>query len=373
LDRPGREWLQKRLGELQALGGYRVGRTVESLARELGIEPSEVVKLNSNENFFVPGELVTALLKEVAAETDPRLYPPREEELRLKAALGEYVGLPPECVAIGSGSDQLIELITNLFVERGEEVLSVAPTFPMYRFFAVLKGARYVEARLREDFSLDTEGLSALTTSRTRLCFLCSPNNPTGNQFGVEEVRSVVEGFPGLVVVDEAYVEFARHSVVSLVEKFENLVVLRTFSKAFGLAGLRLGYMVSNPGLARTLSERAQAPYTVDRIALRMGLRMLENLEVVKEGVERLKRERGRLTRELNAIGQVTAFDSQANFVLFQTPKGSEEVHQALLKRGILVRDFGRVLHLDGCLRATVGLPAMDDRLLAALREICGG
>jgi len=373
LNDQGGEWLKERLDEIRSLSGYAVGETEESLVRRLKIKPSEVVKLNSNENFFMPREKLSAFLIEVAGEVDPRVYPPREEETEFRRALGEYVGVPPECVTVGGGSDQLIELITRLFVERGDEALSITPTFPMYRYFVALEGGKYIEVPLREDFSLDTERMAAAVTAKTRLCFLCSPNNPTGNQFKTEEVQSLIERVSGLVVVDEAYAEFARHSLVRLVKKFENLVVLRTFSKAFGLAGLRLGYAVSNPYLSITLSERAQLPYSVNHIALKMGLKLLENIEIVKEAVERLKKERERLIGELNDIDGVTAFESQTNFVLFQTKRRSDEVYQALRNRGVLVRNFGRVLHLDGCLRATVGPPEMDDKLLAALKGICGG
>jgi len=188
----------------------------------------------------------------------------------------------------------------------------------------------------------------------------------------MEEVLSLVEGFPGLVAIDEAYVEFADYSTVGLVEKFENLIVFRTFSKAFGLAGLRLGYAVSNSDLALTLSEKAQLPYVVNFIALKMGLKLLTNIEIMRGAVEKIKKERGRLIEKLNGIGGVKAFDSKTNFVLFQTEKGSDEIFEALLKRGVLVRNVGKVLRLGECLRTTVGLPEMNDKLLAALEQVCG-
>ena len=369
MPRHGREWFRKRLNEVRSLSEYAIGETVEGLARRLGMKPSEIVKLNANENFFIPKETLAALLTEVIEEHDPRIYP-QEEESELKKALGKYLSLSPEHVIIGTGGDQIIDLITRLFLGRDNEVLSITPTFPMYRHSASLQGARYIEVPLKDDFSLDIEQISSKITAKTKLFFLCSPNNPTANQFRMEEIRSLVEGFQGLVAVDEAYVEFANYSTARWVEELENLIVLRTFSKAFSLAGLRLGYAVSNPELATTLSRKVQLPYSVSSIALRMGLKLLENMEVVNEAVERLKRERVRLIKRLNEIDGVAAFDSQTNFVLFQTKKPSSEVFQSLLKQGVLVKNVGKILRLYECLRTTVGLPEMNNKLLTALEQL---
>jgi len=357
---------RKRLDEVRFLNGYAIGETVESLARRLGRKPSEIVKLNANENFFIPKETLVTLLTEVVEEYDPRVYP-QEEEIELKKALGKYLSLSPEHIIVGAGSDQIIDLITRLFLRKSNEVLSITPTFSIYRHSASLQGAKYINVPLKDDFSLDIEQISSKITAKTRLFFICSPNNPTANQFRMEEVRSLVKGFPGLVAVDEAYVEFAGYSTARWVEELENLIVLRTFSKAFSLAGLRLGYAVSNPELATTLSRKVQLPYSVNSIALRMGLKLLENMEVVRKAVERSKRERVRLIRRLNEIEGFAAFDSQTNFVLFQTKKPSSKVFQSLLKQGVLVKNVGKILHLYECLRTTVGLPEMNNKLLTAL------
>jgi len=361
----------ERLEEVRSLRGYTSGETLRRAARRLGIKPSEIVKLNSNENFFVSKEKLTALLKEVIEKSDPRIYP-QEEELEAKNALGKYLGVSPECILLGGGSDPLIDLVARLFLERGDEALSIEPTFSLYKHIVTLWRAKYLGIPLKDDFSLDIENILASVTPKTKLFLLCSPNNPTANQFKMEEVLSLVEGFPGLVAIDEAYVEFADYSTVGLVEKFENLIVFRTFSKAFGLAGLRLGYAVSNSDLALTLSEKAQLPYVVNSIALKMGLKLLMNIEIMKGAVKKIKKERGRLIEKLNGIDGVKAFDSQTNFVLFQTEKGSDEIFEALLKRGVLVRNVGSVLRLGECLRTTVGLPEMNNELLAALERVCG-
>jgi len=368
----GGDWFQKRMNEVRSLSEYDIGETVEGLAQKLGMKPSQIVKLNANENFFIPKETLAALLTEVIGECDPRIYP-QEEESELKKALGQYLGLSPEHIIIGTGGDQIIDLTTRLFLGKDDEVLSITPTFPMYQHSASLQGAKYIEAPLKGDFSLDIQQISSKITTKTRLFFLCSPNNPTANQFRMKEIRSLVEDFQGLVAVDEAYVEFANYSTARWVKELENLIVLRTFSKAFGLAGLRLGYAVSSPELATTLSRKAQLPYSVSSIALRMGLKLLENMEVVNGAVEELRRERARLIKRLNEIDGVAAFDSQTNFVLFQTKKSSSEVFQSLLKRGILVKNVGKILRLYECLRTTVGLPEMNNKLLTALEQLGEG
>jgi histidinol-phosphate aminotransferase len=371
LKNEGVRWLRERLDEIRSLRGYVSGEAMRRTAEKLGVKPPEIVKLNSNENFFMPKEKLAQLLMEVVEESDPRIYP-QQEENEVKNALSKYLGVPPECVVIGSGSDPLIDLVTRLFLGRGDEALSIEPTFSLYQHLVSLWGAKYVGVPLKNDFSLDAKRILAAVSPKTKMLFVCSPNNPTANQFKMDEIQALVEEFPGVVAVDEAYVEFADYSIVRLVEKLENLIVFRTFSKAFGLAGLRLGYAVANQNLATTLSEKAQLPYVANSIALKMGLKLLANVEIVKENVGQLKRERGRLIRELNEISGVKAFNSQTNFVLFRTEKNSDEVFEALLKRGILIRNIGKILNIGGCLRTTVGLPEMNDKLLAALEQVCG-
>ncbi len=364
-----REWLKKRLNDARSLREYALGEPVTSLAQRLGMSPSEIVKLNKNENFFIPKEALTSIFKEVLEEYDPRTYP-HEEESELRKALGKHLGLTPEHIVTGTGGDQIIDLIARLFLGKENEVLSIKPTFPMYQHSANLQGARYVEVPLKDDFSLDTHQISSKITSKTKLLFLCSPNNPTANQFRTEEIRSLVESFPGIVAVDEAYAEFANYSTIHWVEELENLIVIRTFSKAFSLAGLRLGYAVSNPDLATVLSKKVRLPYSVSSIALRMGFKLLENVEVVNGAVEHLKKERDRLIKRIGEIDGFNAFDSQTNFVLFQTKMPSNKVFHSLLKQGILVKNVGEILGLYECLRTTVGLPEMNEKLLIALEEI---
>jgi histidinol-phosphate aminotransferase len=351
--------------------GYDLGENIDSLARKLNRKPSEILKLNSNENFFVSLDLLRNLLKEVVDDMDPRLYP-GDEAKELREALGTYVNASPETIVLGTGSDQLIDLVARAVLRPGDVALSIAPTFSIYEQCSKLQGATYKPILLQDDFSLDTEKMLSSVGPRTSLLFLCSPNNPTANQFDRKELTRLIEDFAGIVVIDEAYVEFAKDSVVDLVEESQNLVVLRTFSKAFGLAGLRLGYAIASREFVRIMSERLQLPYAVPHIAMRLGVKLLRKIDVIRSAVSALKVERSRLTKSLNKISGLRAFESETNFVLLSTSVDSNDLYRKLLEKGIIVKNLGRVLHLDNCLRVAVAPREMCERFLNSLREALG-
>jgi len=336
----------------------------------LNVEDLKVAKLNLNENFFISREKLLELMVEALQDLDPRIYPQDGEE-RLREKLGAYVGLSANHIAVGNGGDEIIWRVAQLFLEKGDQAITISPTFSMYRHVVSLQGAKLIEVPLKADFSLDVDGLLSNTTPRTKVLFLCSPNNPTANQFEMDEVKSVIESFPGAVVVDEAYVEFADYSVAHFIKKYENLIVVRTFSKAFGLAGLRLGYCVADTEVVRMLSENIGLPYPVNIVSLKVGEKVLENIRVVEEAVREIRSEREKLVKALNDVKGVKAFNSKTNFVLFKTEKPLNEVYNRLLQKMIFVKKLGTVLGFQNCFRATVGLPWMNVMLIDALREIC--
>ncbi|MCX8153306.1 MAG: histidinol-phosphate transaminase [Candidatus Bathyarchaeota archaeon] len=366
----GKKWLEAKLAAIEALESYAPEKTIASVAKDYGLSPAAIVKLNFNENMYIPRGKIAALLREVAEECDLRLYPQEEEE-QLREAIAKYLRLQPEYVAVGNSSDEVMDRVTRLFLGKGDVALTFTPTFSVFRYCVQYNGAEYAAVPLQKDFRLDVEGLRAAFTSKTKLLYLCSPNNPTGNQFASAEIEALIEDFPGLVMIDEAYGEFAEYSVVPLVERYENLVVLRTFSKAFGLAGLRLGYAVANPALARAVNK-IPAPYAINVASLTMGRKLLENVGMVQAAVAALKAERGKLISKLNEIRGVEAFDSQANFVLFNTRRSCDAVYVDLLKKGVIIKKLGKLLDYPNCLRATVGLPEMNVKLLNALKESLG-
>jgi histidinol-phosphate aminotransferase len=365
-----KRWLDRKIARVQGLENYSAEHTNESIAKKYGLSASAIVKLNYNENLFMPREKLVQLSKEVAEECDLRIYP-QEQETRLKEEIGDYLNVPAECVAIGNSSDEVMDRVIRIFLEKGDKAVTFMPTFSVFKYCVNYGGAEFIGVSLRDDFSVDIAGMQAVFTPAARLLYLCSPNNPTANQLKQREVEALTEDFPGIVLVDEAYAEYADYSVVPLIGKYENLVVLRTFSKAFGLAGLRLGYAVANPRLASTI-DKLPAPYAVNVVSLSMGRKLLENIAVVKEAVEALKAERRRLINELNEIMGVEAFDSKTNFVLFNVDKPYEDVYLGLLKQGLVIKKLGKLLKYPNCLRTTVGTPEMNNKLLNTLKKQLG-
>lgn len=354
-----------------ALSVYKTGETVKELATRVGIQESEVLKLNANENLFLPLDFMQDVLGDVVKDVDPRLYP-SEDRNRLQKALGGYLGVSPEQIVLGAGGDQLIELVLHAFLRAGDRMLIVTPTFSMYERTARNMGADCMTVDIEEDFSLNVEKLLSAASPSTDVLVLCNPNNPTSNQFERRKVLRLVEGFNGLVVVDEAYAEYAGYSLVEEVGHFDNLLVLRTFSKAFGLAGLRLGYAVNNREIAVILNERYQMPYSLSSVALKTGLKLLERGDVVSDAVEATKKERDRLIESMHGIRGIRVFPSETNFVLFSLPQASDEVYYELLRRGIIVRRIGPVLGARNYLRVSIAPRDRLERFLDVLKEMLG-
>jgi histidinol-phosphate aminotransferase len=365
-----KKWLDKKLDKLTDSEIYSAEKTNEEIARQYGLKTSDIVKLNYNENLYIPREKIIPLLKEVAEECDFRIYP-QEEEARLREKLSEYLQVPQDCLTLGNSSDEVMERVIRIFLDEGDNAVTFAPTFSVFKYCVKYQDAEYVPVPLRDNFTIDMDSMRKAFTPNARLLYLCSPNNPTASQLKRREIEALIEEFPGIVLVDEAYAEYADYSVVPLINKYENLIVLRTFSKAFSLAGLRLGYAVANPRLAKAL-DKMPAPYPVNVVSLSMGRKMLENISLMRESVAALKLERGKLINSLNEIKGVEAFDSKANFVLFNTQKPYAEVYESALRKGLVIKKLGKLLKYENCLRTTVGLPQMNAKLLKALTEYMG-
>lgn len=363
------QWFKQKLAKLEAIDCYSAGVTPEKLAEQLGVDMSKIVKLNFNENLFVDRSKQVPLMKQLAEEIDLRMYPEDEPD-KLREKLTSYLGVSADCIAISNAGDELIDRIARLFIEKGDVAVSPAPTFAVPRLCVKRQEGDYVTVPLTGDFQLDVPGMLSQFNEKTRLLYICSPNNPTSNQMNPKDIEKLVKAFPGIVILDEAYGEFADYSFVPRLAEFPNMVILRTFSKAFGLAMLRLGYAVANPPLAKVIREKAPLPYPVSGFTIRMGVKMLENMDIMRTAVSGLVAEREKFIKALNQIGGVQAFPSQADFILFNTEKPADEVYQALLKRGIMVKKWGKLLQYENCFRVTVGLPEMNAKLINALKEI---
>lgn len=358
-----KDWFDKRLEELALAEGYPLP-WVE--AGSDGIPTRG--KLDANENGYIPEALLASLVREVARELDPRFYP-AQEYTAVVSALAATTGFPEDHILLGSGADQLIALLCDIFLGPATTAVSVTPTYSFYRIRSRLTGARFVEVPLRSDFSLDVERMrKELSASTARLLFLCSPNNPTGNPLARRDVERLVADGSALVVVDEAYVEYAEETLADLVRQYDNVVILRTMSKAWGLAGMRLGYMIGRPRLIRLFAEKVQYPYPLNAFALRLAVKLLARHSVVGRAVEALKAERERLRHRLTELG-LTVFPSQTNFLLFAAGDRAEAILSALADRGIRIKLVGDVLGWSGCLRMTVGVPEVNDLVVETLRE----
>ncbi len=363
------KWFKAKLEKLQAVDCYSAGATSETVAKQIGVDQSEIVKLNFNENLFVDRTRQIAIMKELAEEIDLRMYP-EDEEVKLREKLTSYMGVPKEYLTVGNAGDELIDRIIRLFMEKGESAVSFTPSFAIPRLCIKRLEGEYIMVPLKSDFQLDVPEMLSKFSDKTRLLYLCSPNNPTSNQMKTQDIEALVKAFPGIVIMDEAYGEFADYSFVPRIREFPNMIILRTFSKAFGLAMLRLGYTVANPHVAKVLTEKAPLPYPVSGFTIRMGIKMLENMDIMCKAVSSLKAERGKLIAALNQIDGVQAFDSQADFLLINTKKPADEVYQKLLDRGIMLKKWGKLLQYDNCFRVTVGLPQMNKKLIEALKQI---
>jgi histidinol-phosphate aminotransferase len=366
-----RKWIEQKLEKLQVIDCYSAGATPEMVAKQLGVTTKQVIKLNFNENLFIPRVKQAKLMKELAEEIDLRMYP-EDEEAKLREKLAGYIKVPKDFLVVGNASDELIDRVIRFFIEKGDIAVSFTPTFSIPRLCVKRQEGEYITVPLLSNLQLDVKGLMSKFSDNTKLLYLCSPNSPTATQYKAEDIEALSKAFPGIVILDEAYGEFADYSFVPRIREFENMIILRTFSKAFGLAALRLGYAVANPELAKVLTEKSPLPYPVSGFTLRMGAKMLDNVDLMMESVKQVKSERAKLIKALNEIDGIQAFDSQANFLLMNTQKPCDIVNEKLLKRGIMVKKWGKILKYDNCFRVTVGLPEMNAKLIEVLKEIEG-
>jgi histidinol-phosphate aminotransferase len=350
---------------------YVPGKPIEEVEREYGV--SDVAKLASNENPLGPSPRALAAAREAAAKVN--LYPDGAA-FHLRRALADRLGVAPEEIFVGNGSNELIELMVRTFVLEGEEVLTSAQSFIAYKLAAHAHGRTFVEAPMRERFHYDLDGLRARLNRRTKVAFLANPDNPTGTWFLEKDLVPFLEAAPRetLVVLDEAYVEYVDapgfQDALALRKRFPNLVVLRTFSKIHGLAGLRLGYGVARPEIVEYL-DRVRAPFNVSLVAQAAGVGALEDGEHVERSRALVRSERPFLAAGLADLG-ATVVPSQGNFVLADFPgRPGKELFEALLREGVVVRPMGGY-GFPTAQRITCGTRPENEKCLAALRKVLG-
>lgn len=343
--------------DLVALQPYTLPPDREALGREIG---RTVVKLDANENPYGPAPGVAGTL--ACADLAPY---PDAGSTQLRAALSEYLGVGPERIVCSAGGDEMIDLLLRLFLEPGDEVIDCTPSFLMYELSTVYNRGTVVPVPRDERFAVRVEAVEEAITPRTKVIFLCNPNNPTGNPTPREDIVRLLQ-LGCILVLDEAYAEFAGYSHVDLGLRYPNLVVLRTMSKWAALAGVRLGYAVVAPEVAEEMAK-IKSPYNVGIAAQVAGLASLRERDYLMANVGKIVEERQRLEERLREWGRGVVYPSQTNF-LYWTTGGidARALREALMRRGVLVRAFPQPVQ---ALRFTVGTPDQSDVLMEALEE----
>lgn len=339
---------------IERMGGYVPGEQPQD---------EGIIKLNTNENPFPPSPKVLAAVKE-AAGTGLRLYPePMATEVRKKAA--EVFGTRPERVLVGNGSDELLGIITRAFAGPGDKVVFPYPTYLLYKVLVDIQDARVVEVNFGEDFSLPED----IVVKGAKVTFLCNPNSPSGTMVWPDEVARLAKRVDGALVIDEAYVDFADANCLSLVEDNPNVIILRTLSKSYSLAGLRLGLCIAQEEVINGLI-RVKDSYNVNRLSMAAAVAALDDQQHLKENVNKIREIRSYLSESLREMG-FFVYPSQANFVFVRCKDvtAAGEIYELLRRQNILIRHIN-YRGLEDCVRISVGTKAEIDTMLDAMSEL---
>ncbi|MEE9430379.1 MAG: histidinol-phosphate transaminase [Melioribacteraceae bacterium] len=323
----------------------------------------EGILLDANEN---------SLGSVVADKTNLQLnrYPdPSQNKIREK--LGKYLGVEKDKLFLGVGSDEIIDLLIRIFCNPGKDsVLITEPTYGMYKVTCGVNDVKILSVPLNRKFQINVESTLGEVQKNTKIIFLCSPNNPTGNLLSKKGVLKVVKSFKGIVVIDEAYIDFANdYSFIDEIKNYKNLVILRTFSKAWGLAGVRCGYSIADEFITNLLFK-IKAPYNLSKLTTNAILEALSNIKKKDNFVKKLNKEKEKLVKELKNIKQVKKIlPSDANFILFKI-NNATIIYNQLAKEGVIIRDRSNQLNLENCLRVSVGTPRENRKFIKVLCEI---
>ena len=355
---------------IEQLVPYPPGKPIEELARELNINKNFIIKLASNENPLGPSPKAIEAIKEKLSEL--HRYPDGSS-FYLRKKLADKTGISINQIIIGNGSNELIELIVKAFLSPNEEVIQAFPTFLVYEKIVNIAGARLISVPLKE-FKIDLNAIYNSITPKTKIIFLNNPNNPTGQAIEKEELKDFLVSIPQdiIVVLDEAYIEFARENDkiaegLELLGTYPLLFVMRTFSKAYGLAGLRIGYGFGSEELIDYMN-RVRQPFNVNSLAQIAAVAALDDEEFIKKTVSVVNQGKKYLYTELDKLG-LKYIPSVTNFFLIKVPGNAKDIYERLLRKGIIVRSM-EAYNLPEYIRITVGLMEENKRFISALKEI---
>ncbi|MGI8425899.1 MAG: histidinol-phosphate transaminase [Actinomycetota bacterium] len=327
------------------------------------------VKLNTNESPYPPPGTFVRDLQARVAKLDLNRYPQRDFA-SVREAMAAHVGTLTERVWLANGSNEILLQLLLAFGGTERKVMTFEPTYGMHAHITKISGTRHLRAGRNPDYSLTAEScVDAIAAHRPDIVFLCSPNNPTGNSCSPDDIQSICKAASGMVILDEAYVEFSDtpNSSIQLLEECDNLVVTRSFSKSWRLAGARLGYLIASARIIEEI-QKVRLPYHLSALSQAAALAALAHAEEIMATVETIQHERARVFRELSTMAGIVPFPSDANFILFRVAsKPAGEVWQRLLEQGILIRDFSDVPRCEDCLRVSIGTPEQNEKFLDAL------
>lgn len=319
------------------------------------------VYLDANENAFG-----SPLEKAYNRYPDPMAY-------AVKMRLSEIKGVPARNIFLGNGSDEAIDILFRSFCEPGRDnVIIVPPTYGMYEVSANINDVALKRVNLTDDFQLNLEGIAEAIDNQTKMIFICSPNNPTGNSINREDVETLLANFQGLVIIDEAYINFSRQkSFIQELTEYANLVVLQTLSKAWGLAALRVGMAFASEEIIE-IFNKVKPPYNINEASQELALKALQNIEQVNQWIKETLKERDNLVLSLKKLAFVLdIYPSDANFILVKT-KDANAIYNFLVAKGIIIRNRTKIELCEGCLRITVGTPLENEILINTLKSFEG-
>ncbi|OPX18586.1 histidinol-phosphate transaminase [candidate division WOR-3 bacterium 4484_100] len=344
-----------------------IRRTVQELEEYTVPQPQRMIKLNQNESpFDLPESIKVRILQRLRQITWNRY--PLSKSPGLVQAISDYTGLKPQYIVCGNGSNELIDSVFQAFCEPGERVMVVEPGFAIFERQARLRDLNIIKVPLDKGFAYNPDAIIDAADS-TKLIILASPNNPTGSVLSVEQIKRILCKTRAFVVIDEAYYEFCGVSAQDLLADFGNLVITRTFSKAFGLAGIRLGYLLAQPEVAKQL-DKAKLPFSVGIFQQVVGEVVLRMRRYVEQVVQQIIEERQRVYNRLCKLKNIQPFASGANFILFEVKDGqADRLFEMLYQRGILLRSFNNI-SLKNMLRVTIGRPEENSRFLQEMEGI---
>ena len=352
---------------------YTSGASVPDLLSRFKINKDSILKLDANENVFIEPSWLRDRINEAIQSSCVARYP---DNLYLDArnSLANYLNIKSEQILLGNGSDDILDVIVHAFLDNSSELITAEPTFSMYEFLTKIVGAKHVSTLLDDNFDVNSEEVLASISDNTKVIILASPNNPTGNHLSPDKLRQIIEGTDRIVVIDEAYVDFADNDLLNWISKYENLIIMRTFSKSWGLAGLRVGYAVANKELI-TFLKNVQKPYSLNIIGQAIIPVIINSISYIDEAIQKIKNERKWLTQAYQTVDNLKCYPSMTNFFLLRILKENitaDKLIEQLIQHNIIIRDRSDQPLLQNCVRITIGTHEMNEYVITTLKKILG-